>query len=32
VSEVLVLGALPADGRIPLLGDDEGASPGDPVA
>lgn len=32
VSEVLVLGALPADGRIPLLGVDEGASPGDPVA
>ena len=30
-SEVLVLGALPADGRIPLLGVDEGASPGDPV-
>lgn len=32
VSEVLVLGALPGDGRIPLLGVDEGASPGDPVA
>ena len=31
VSEVLVLGALPADGRIPLLAVDEGASPGDPV-
>jgi len=31
-SEVLVLGALPADGRIPLLGVDEGAQPGDPVA
>ena len=30
-SEVLVLGALPADGRIPLLGVDEGARPGDPV-
>jgi tRNA-binding protein len=30
-SEVLVLGALPADGRIPLLGVDHGASPGDPV-
>jgi len=30
-SEVLVLGALPADGRIPLLGIDEGAQPGDPV-
>ncbi len=30
-SEVLVLGALPADGRIPLLSVDEGASPGDPV-
>jgi tRNA-binding protein len=30
-SEVLVLGALPADGRIPLLGVDDGASPGDPV-
>ncbi|HEY7942720.1 MAG TPA: tRNA-binding protein [Candidatus Limnocylindrales bacterium] len=31
-SEVLVLGALPADGRIPLLSVDEGAAPGDPVA
>ena len=31
VSEVLVLGALPADGRIPLLGVDVGAQPGDPV-
>ena len=31
VSEVLVLGALPADGRIPLLGVDAGAAPGDPV-
>jgi tRNA-binding protein len=31
-SEVLVLGAVPADGRIPLLSVDEGASPGDPVA
>jgi tRNA-binding protein len=30
-SEVLVLGALPADGRIPLLSVDEGASPGDPI-
>jgi tRNA-binding protein len=30
-SQVLVLGALPADGRIPLLSVDEGASPGDPV-
>ena len=30
-SEVLVLGALPADGRIPLLTPDAGASPGDPV-
>lgn len=30
-SEVLVLGALPADGRIPLLAVDEGAQPGDPV-
>jgi len=30
-SEVLVLGALPADGSIPLLGVDEGASPGDPI-
>jgi tRNA-binding protein len=31
-SEVLVLGALPGDGRIPLLSVDEGAAPGDPVA
>jgi tRNA-binding protein len=30
-SEVLVLGALPADGRIPLLGVDDGASPGDRI-
>lgn len=30
-SEVLVLGALAADGRIPLLGVDPGAEPGDPV-
>ncbi|MGH2467777.1 MAG: tRNA-binding protein [Candidatus Limnocylindrales bacterium] len=30
-SEVLVLGALPGDGRIPLLSVDPGASPGDPV-
>jgi tRNA-binding protein len=30
-SEVLVLGALPADGSIPLLSVDEGASPGDRV-
>lgn len=30
-SEVLVLGALPADGRIPLLSVDEGAQPGDPI-
>jgi tRNA-binding protein len=30
-SEVLVLGALPADGSIPLLGIDEGARPGDPI-
>lgn len=30
-SEVLVLGALPTDGRIPLLSVDAGASPGDPV-
>jgi len=30
-SEVLVLGALPRDGSIPLLGVDEGASPGDPI-
>jgi tRNA-binding protein len=30
-SEVLVLGALPADGSIPLLSVDAGASPGDPI-
>ncbi len=30
-SEVLVLGALPVSGRIPLLCVDEGASPGDPI-
>ena len=30
-SEVLVLGALPGDGSIPLLSVDEGASPGDPI-
>ncbi len=30
-SEVLVLGALPASGLIPLLGVDEGAAPGDPI-
>jgi tRNA-binding protein len=30
-SEVLVLGALPADGSIPLLWVDEGASPGDRI-
>lgn len=30
-SEVLVLGALPEDGRIPLLSVDEGALPGDPI-
>jgi tRNA-binding protein len=30
-SEVLVLGALPPDGSIPLLGVDSGASPGDPI-
>ena len=30
-SEVLVLGALPLDGRIPLLSVDPGASPGDPI-
>jgi tRNA-binding protein len=30
-SEVLVLGAAPADGRIPLLGVDQGASPGDAI-
>jgi tRNA-binding protein len=31
LSEVLVLGALPADGRIPLLSVDDGANPGDPI-
>ena len=31
VSECLVLGALPADGRIPLLCVDEGAAPGDAI-
>ena len=31
VSEVLVLGGLPRDGRIPLLGIDPGAAPGDPI-
>ena len=31
-SEVLVLGALAPDGRIPLLGVDEGAEPGQRVA
>lgn len=30
-SEVLVLGALPGDGSIPLLGVDDGALPGDPI-
>jgi tRNA-binding protein len=30
-SEVLVLGALPRDGSIPLLGVDPGARPGDPI-
>jgi tRNA-binding protein len=30
-SEVLVLGALPRDGSIPLLSVDAGASPGDPI-
>lgn len=30
-SEVLVLGALPASGLIPLLGVDEGAAPGDRI-
>ncbi len=30
-SECLVLGALPDDGRIPLLSVDEGASPGDRI-
>jgi tRNA-binding protein len=31
-SEVLVLGAAPEDGSIPLLSVDSGASPGDPIA
>ena len=30
-SEVLVLGALPQTGLIPLLSVDEGAQPGDPI-
>ena len=30
-SQVLVLGALPLDGRIPLLSVDAGALPGDPI-
>jgi tRNA-binding protein len=30
-SELLVLGALPDDGRIPLLSVDGGARPGDPI-
>jgi tRNA-binding protein len=30
-SQVLVLGALPSDGRIPLLSVDPGAVPGDPI-
>jgi tRNA-binding protein len=30
-SEVLVLGALPANGSIPLLDVDQGATPGDPI-
>lgn len=30
-SDVLVLGALPSDGRIPLLSVDEGAVPGDKI-
>jgi tRNA-binding protein len=30
-SEVLVLGALPSDGSIPLLSVDSGGSPGDPI-
>jgi tRNA-binding protein len=30
-SEVLVLGALPQDGRVPLLSVDAGAAPGDPI-
>lgn len=31
LSQVLVLGALPGDGRIPLLSVDEGAEPGDRI-
>lgn len=31
MSEVLVLGALPRDGKIPLLSVDEGAMPGDRI-
>ena len=31
-SEVLVLGAVPGDGRVLLLSPDPGAEPGDPVA
>ena len=31
-SEVLVLGATPVDGKIPLLSVDSGASPGDPIS
>lgn len=31
LSQVLVLGAMPADGHIPLLCVDQGAEPGDPV-
>ncbi len=31
MSQVLVLGGLPPDGRIPLLGVDGGVSPGDPI-
>ncbi len=31
MSEVLVLGALPSDGSIPLLAADDGARPGDPI-
>jgi tRNA-binding protein len=31
MSEVLVLGAVPPDGRIPLLSVDAGAMPGDPI-
>jgi tRNA-binding protein len=30
-SEVLVLGAVPPNGQIPLLSVDEGAQPGDPI-